>query len=199
MLFYFAAETTNNTIGIWQIIVPTALSVLLGLGSAWAVLSKYQQKVDGLIKDSDRHETKIDDLKDRVSKLEGGLDRDRAHGSPYTQAQSPVSLTDRGKALLLDSGGNKYLEDNSDALIGEIKAQKPKTAYDVQETAKKVIATHSNDDSFIPLKNYLFKEGINLEDLISVVGIALRDMALPVLGFKPEQIDESDPHKKSDK
>lgn len=193
MIEHFATNSANDSLGWIQIVVPAAISVLLAALSAWAILAKYQQKVDGLEKNDEKQDNKIDDLKDRVSRLEGGLERDRANSDPYTQRQSPLSLTDKGKALLLDSGGNKYLEENMSDLIEEIKARSPKSAYDVQEYAKNVIDSHTDDDAFVPLKDYLFNEGLKLEDLINVLGVALRDAAFPVLGFTVEEVDESDP------
>src|SRR6266567_8631276 len=113
-MIYFA--DTSNTIGWLQIVVPTGVSLLIAAATGWAILAKYKQKVDGLKEASDKHEAKIDELIKSVSKLEGGLERDRAN-DPYTKRKSPVSLTDRGKALFLDSGGSKYLEEHNDVLV----------------------------------------------------------------------------------
>lgn len=158
-------------------------------------MGKYREKVDSLEKKCERHESKIDDMKDRISTLEGGIERDRAN-NPYVKRKSPLSLTDRGKAMLLDSGGDKYIETHQDELVKKLRDQKPKSAYDVQEFSQQAIRDRIDNDDFIPLKNFVYKEGLELDNLLQVMGIALRDMALPLLGFTEAQIDESDPKRK---
>ena len=62
-----------------------------------------------------------------------------------------------------------------------------------------VLRMISKEDRFIPLKDYLFKEGLDLDELILIIGIYLRDLALPRLGFKLEEIDKTDPNKTKSK
>lgn len=111
----------------------------------------------------------------------------------FVRRKSPLSLTPFGEDLINAINGKKYVLDNKDRLVELIKAKNPKSAYDVQEYARKVIEDLQTNDDFIPFKDHAFKEGLQLEFIIVVLSIFLRDTALPVLGFTPEQIDESDP------
>ncbi len=182
----------NSTLTI--ILSSGIVSALITLLGGLLILGKYREKVDSLEKKCEKHENKIDDMKDRISTLEGGVERDRAN-NPYVKRKSPLSLTDRGKAMLLDSGGESYVNANKDQLIKSIKDKNPKSAYDVQELAQRVIRERIDEDEFIPLKDFVYKEGIELKNLLQVMGIALRDAALPILGFNEAQIDESDPRR----
>src|SRR5258708_6004467 len=107
---------------ISAIVVSLVVSLLTSLLTVFFVLGKYKEKVDTLEKCQDKNEEKQDDLMTRMAKLEGGIDRDRAHTpSLYTEAHSPLALNDKGKALLLDSGGKTYIDSNLEELVEAIK------------------------------------------------------------------------------
>lgn len=163
------------------------VAALVSFLAIFILIGKYKEKVDAAERHITAHGVKLDDLGDRVARVEGGLERDRAN-TPYVKRKSPLSLTEKGKVLLLDSKGNKYIDDNKGNLIGAIKAAAPKTAYDVQELSRTVVESHSNDDNFSPIKEFAFKEGLDLKDIIDVMGIYLRDIALPEFGFNVSQI-----------
>jgi len=164
-------------------IISSGFVALLTSGLAiFVVLGKYKEKVDVNEKNIGKHNDKIDSLSDRVSKLEGGVDRDRAHNE-YIKRKSPLTLTEKGKALLLDSKGKDYIDNNKEKLIAAIRAKKPKTAYDIQELSKEVIEDNSNEDNFIPIKEFAYRQGFNLQTLTEIFGIYLRDIALRELGF----------------
>jgi hypothetical protein len=109
--------------------------------------------------------------------------------------KSPVALTEFGQTLLENIDGKKYILDNKDKFTKAIQAKKPKSAYDVQEYARAVIEGLQHSDDFTPFKDYAYKEGYELEFIITALSIFLRDTALPVLGFTAKQLDESDPNK----
>lgn len=96
---------------------------------------------------------------------------------------SPISLTEKGKLVLFESKGHDFVEKNKKALLDEIKSKKPKTAYDVQTYSEEVINEQIDLEDFNPIKNYAFKEGIELGIIIKIMGIYLRDFALSDNGF----------------
>lgn len=160
------------------VITSGAISALVSFISIFSMLGKYREKIDSSEKALVAYGQKIDSLSDRISRMEGGVERDRAN-SPYVQRKSPLSLTESGKALLLDSKGNLYVDVNKQELIDAIRSASPKTTYDVQELSRKILESRSNDDSFNEIKNFAFEEGLELRDIIDVMGVYLRDMALP--------------------
>ncbi|MFA6408668.1 MAG: hypothetical protein WCW01_00580 [Gammaproteobacteria bacterium] len=173
----------------WTILSSALVSLIISAVSIALFLGKYKQKVDTHEKSLEKHDNRIIELSDRISKVEGGLDRDRAH-SDYIQKKSPLGLTEKGKALLLDSTGKDYVDKHKAQLIESIKSTNPRTAYDVQELSKKVIQKESNTDDFSPLKNYIFNQGLDLNLLIDILGIYLRDIALKELGFNINDIKD---------
>lgn len=165
--------------GVVSLVVTLLICVLF--------LGKYKEKVDNHDKNLNKNNDKIDKLSDRLSSLEGGLERDRAK-SEYIKSQSPLNLTEKGKALLLDSSGKDYIDSKKDDLLKEIELAHPKTAYDVQELTRSVIEKHINEDEFNKIKEFAFKKGLKLDVILDVLGIYLRDLALPKLGFKINDI-----------
>lgn len=181
---------------IITIVISIVLSAAAGFFSAVYKSGKYIQI--------------IEDLKERVDKIEEEMknqnklliecsvkieERTNSASSTYTKRKSPVSLNDKGEELLKKSGADKFVLQNKQELIQKIKEQNPKTAFDVQEISKKVVESLANDERFNTFKDFVYKEGINLEPIFTVMSIYLRDIALPSLGFDYTQIDKTDPSK----
>ncbi len=171
-----------------QTIATILISTLTSAATTLIVLvfkvGRYIEKTDQL----ERY-----DLSQRLSKLEGKFETSNDLRN-FVQKRSPLSLTDKGRLLLEKSGGLNYINNNKSLLINEIKLRKPKSAYDVQELAKDVITDHTAGDKFIPLKNYLYQNGLDLAIIVNVMGIYLRDITLDALNFKQEDIDNYAPN-----
>lgn len=150
---------------------------LLGI-AYW--FGKYSEKINTL----EKAISAIDNLREKLAKVEA----EKANIGDYIQAKSPLMLTDKGKAVLLDSGGKDYIEKNKNILLTEIKNLSPKNAYDVQEYAKKVIIDKSASNDFNNIKNYAFKEGLDFNIIVNVMGIYLRDYALIDNGFNVNEL-----------
>lgn len=178
--------------------IGAGISILLGglsgLFVFWGRFSSAQTEIKNLKEKVTDLEKRLNEACEKLAKEEGRNERDRAHDD-YVKRDSPLSLTDKGKALLLDSGGESYVEANKKTLIDAIKTKKPQSAYDVQEFAREAIAERADTKEFVPIKNYLYEQGLDLERATRVLGIYLRDMALTELGFTPEDVDKSEPKK----
>lgn len=160
-------------------VINTICSGIMGALSGWGAISykmgKYIEKIEKLEKEV----SLIGTIRERLAKVETG----KADITTYIQSKSPLSLTDKGKLVLYESDGHNFIEKNKQALLDEIKSKKPKTAYDVQTYSEEVIKEKSNQESFNSIKNYAFKEGIELGIIIKIMGIYLRDFALSENGF----------------
>lgn len=173
------------------------LSIASGLLIFWGKFSSAETEIKNLKDKVGELEKRLNETCEKLAKEEGRSERDRAHDD-LTQRESPISLSDKGKALLLDSGGQTYIETNRENLIQAIRDRNPQSAYDVQEFAKQVIREKSSEPNFIPIKNYLYTQGLDLDRAVTVLGIQLRDVALPALGFNPEDIDNTPTPSKAD-
>ena len=155
--------------GIVSVVV-TLLVMLLSVG-------KYKEKVDRLCHDNDKVGDKLTQISEKLSNIEGGLERDRAT-NPYIKSKSPLSLTDKGKALLIDSTGKDYIDLKYAKFLKEIKGKNPKTPYDVQELSKDLISARTSLDEFNDIKDFAFLKGISINVILEVLGIYLRDLLL---------------------
>jgi len=155
---------------------------LLFAGIGWFIKHNF----DNIETKLDKIDTRTSDIDRRVASIEGRF------GVAYTASASPVKLTEKGEELLKKSGAKVILdkEENKKTIISKIKAEpKPTNAYDVQEKTRKVIEEMANTPMFLPLKDYAFNEGMELEVILNVVSIYFRDCALSELGFKVEDLD----------
>lgn len=161
--------------------IVTFLVILLYVG-------KYREKVDRLDKENDKLNQQFLNISSKLSKIEGILEISRMV-SPYVQSKSPLGLTEKGKALLIDSKGKDYIDLRKNEFLKEIKSKNPKTAYDVQEMSKLVIKSRTKCDEFNSLKDFAFRKGLSIDVILDVLGIYLRDIVLKELGFKDSDIE----------
>lgn len=194
-MLYFA---DSNTIGWLQIVVPTGVTLLIMLFGGWALVAKYQQKIDDAKEDIKDLKRDVHELQMKLTEVSTKLEERTGNSEAKVLTRnSPVALNDYGQKLLRDSGGDRFVVTNLEELVDKIKKLGFKSAYDVQENAKGVIESITNEERFVPIKDYAYKEGIELNLINTVMGVYLRDLALPKLGFKPEDIDASDPKNKA--
>jgi|SRR3989344_5143713 len=90
---------------------------------------------------------------------------------------SPLRPTKTGASLIKDSGLEKILDDNKDNLCTKLKASLPKdyTEYDVQENARKLLIGLKDDTMMNPVKEYVYNNPMEIEVILNVGGLWLRD------------------------
>lgn len=146
--------------------------------------NKIDLKISGL--PCEIHSEKISEVDKNVAYVKGQTE------FILSAKQSPRALNQYGLELFRDIDGNKFLEENRQRLFAFIDAASPKTAYDVEEDAKKAVFSLRNDDSFNAIKVWLYNspakkikiEGketdycFALEDACFVISLPLRDMYL---------------------
>jgi hypothetical protein len=104
--------------------------------------------------------------------------------------KSPIELSDFGKSILRDIGGEKVIDDNYGIFLSEMEKQQFKTGLDAHSFSINMIMNMFSNDIFIPLKDYVFnnphykyknKEGkemeyhLDINDVYTILGIYLRD------------------------
>lgn len=175
-------------------LVSIVVGGLAGFGGAALKLGRYAQMVEDLRTRTDNSEKEVKELTKQLTACATKIDeRTQSAASSLVKRKSPISLSEMGEDLLKKSGADKFVLENQSELVEKIRKENPSTAYDVQEAAKRVVSSLVDDEKVIPLKNYAFKEGLELNNIFLVTAIYLRDIALPLLNFKPEDIDLSDP------
>lgn len=200
---------------IGVIVVGTVVSGIVWI-TVWAVrlINKYKEteaKVEALpcthhASKMDRHDEQLADTRAMMSRMEGQLELlvqnsieknnqkiRKKSGLAFSAKNSPRQLNQNGEELLRDSGGRELLERNMDFFINKIEKLQPKTALDVENMALAVLQTHTNEDMFIPIKNWIYNapamelknpdgstrsQEVDIDDVIFVISLPLRDRYL---------------------
>ncbi len=92
---------------------------------------------------------------------------------------SPISLTATGEQLLRDSGLKSYIDRYRDELSTPLRARAPFDLYTIQESAFRLFACVSLEDSFArQLNKFAYRNGTSTDLLRRVGAIYLRDIAV---------------------
>jgi hypothetical protein len=73
------------------------------------------------------------------------------------QTNSPKELTKLGSEILKATGGDKFVDDNLTGLLGLMEKQDFKSGLDVENYCTVLLFEKINEDSFTPIKNYIFQ------------------------------------------
>jgi hypothetical protein len=76
---------------------------------------------------------------------------------PVSLGRSPLQLSPLGEAILKDTGGDRYIDDNLSALLSRIEEKKYKSPLDVQNYTYMLLVEKSRDDGFVPIKDFVFQ------------------------------------------
>ena len=106
------------------------------------------------------------------------------------KAGSPLRPTKYGAGLIKDSGLEAILDQNKDTLCTKLKASLPTsyTDYDVQEKARTLLINLKDDQMMKPIKEYVYNHPIDIEIILKVGGLWLRDDFLE----QPRQISNEE-------
>ncbi len=97
---------------------------------------------------------------------------------------SPITLTELGKNVLVESGGEEYLNRNYTSLIEEMEGENLKTALDVQNYSSSLLFQKTEGDGFKDIKDWVYNNpvyneiNITMAEIIRVMGVSLRDKYL---------------------
>lgn len=131
-------------------------------------------------------ETVAEWLKEKLGELK--VDLDNAKTKAFQQ-NSPIQLTEKGIALLGDSGMKAYVDEKSSYLLEICKSEKQtknlKTAYDIQafvfDMFDKLVFSEEVDKKF---KEFAYKQGVSIELIRRIGAIYFRDKAIEGCDFK---------------
>ncbi len=156
------------------LLASVVISITVTLLTAFFYLGGYKEKINHLENDNKEIKKDLQWCRDKVVSCETSL-KER---EPLTRRESPITLTERGTTFLEESKGKEFIDKNYPKLKLLVYDFGTKTSYDIQEKSKEVLRNESEKDNFNQLKEYLFKDGAELNELILVMGIYLRDKIL---------------------
>jgi len=133
------------------------------------------------------------DVKDMREKFSGIETKVNAlWADKYAPAHSPRQLNDRGNAILTGSGIKEIVDDKKSKLLTLIKAKNITNAYDAEQA---VLTIMSELPIYYPdvvgkLKQGAFRMGVDIDTVLFIGGIYLRNLVFKDLGFSLEDLDK---------
>lgn len=108
-------------------------------------------------------------------------------------ARSPRQLNEQGNKILEESGIKKIVDQKKNYLLQKIQEKNPATAYDAEMiigTVMKELPRHC-PDTLEDLKQGAFQVGADIDGVLFVGSIYLRNLIFKDLGFGLDDLDKS--------
>jgi len=159
--------------------LPTVLGAFLYVGRKLETLDTLKSEVDNNIRPD------LKDVRERLSLWEGKT-------AGLYQAQSPISLTEQGRAYLHQSGLKTFIDEHREALMQQVDHDSSmQSPYDVQQISFEFFDELDLPDSLEKrAKNFAYNHGISMDALRRIGGIYFRDLCLVAHNFKVDDIDD---------
>ena len=111
--------------------------------------------------------------------------------------ESPLVLNDKGITILNESEIKQIVDIKYQDILNKVKSINPPNAYQAQETVVVVVKDLISDPG---LRNKIeagaYKSGVDVETVLFVGALYVRDKILLELNLIPANIDKDDPSKK---
>ena len=147
-----------------------------------ALLAGISYFIKRILDNTDKIGTDVSDIKPKVEIL---------WELRFTESDSPTTLNQQGKGILSESGIKELVDNDLSQLISSIKGKNPKNAYQVQVFAREVMFNVKSNRTLLPqLQKGAFNTGADVDSVLLVGSIYLRDLALPKFNFKLEDVDD---------
>lgn len=154
------------------------VSLLGAIGTSFLTLGKYKEKADQLEerdkenrKDIKQLTTSVAVLDERIQNIQKSID----NLAKSAQSHSPVQLTEKGWKMVKDSGAYDIFEKNKEKYLAELEAQKPRSQYDTQDKAYRIMSNKFNSSEFKPIQSWAFNNGKTVDEIVRILGYPLRD------------------------
>jgi hypothetical protein len=173
---------------------PLLAIILMIIGGTAYLTSRYLHWIAKITKSEDDCKKIEQEISPKLTNIQKDLrtllmylkSKDSAFDTTLFQSHSPIQLTPFGSDLLEKSGGKSYVDQNLNSLLSEIESRNFRAALDVETHTPIMLITHSSDDSFIGIKNFLYNNPVfknsagaeiqlDLSKITQVMGIYLRD------------------------
>lgn len=159
--------------------LPALLGACILIGRKLQILDRLDKIVDKEIRPD------LKEVREKFFALEGKL-------SGMTGVHSPVSLTEKGEKMLVESGLKKFIDDDFDILFGNCTSDKcVKTAYDIQIYSLNFFEKYKfSTEMENKLKESAFNSGVSMDVVRRIAGLYFRDKCLEKLKMDKKDLDK---------
>ena len=173
--------------------------------AAWAIhsITKFSTKIsakhDSFNVRMDKTESNIDEIRRDISFIKGSLDVITSTKDKFTEKNSPISLTDAGKEIVLANNLDATVANNWQKINAVLQEVKNKNPYDLQEFCIQTAFVDSNKffsaQDVEKLKIIAYKQGVPLISVTRMMGILIRDRYFRENNINVDEVDNHDPNK----
>lgn len=158
------------------------------LGETKDTVIRTEESVKRIDKDCDSLKDKMDTVKEDIGYIRPKVDF--LWEKATAVSNSPKALNEEGQRIFNQSGIKDIISANQEKLISAIKRENPQKAYQVEELSEKIIQSlRDNPEILEKLREGAYQTGVNIETVLFVGSIYLRDIALKELGFKVKDLN----------
>ncbi|MFH1564619.1 MAG: hypothetical protein ABIC82_02090 [bacterium] len=194
-LFLKLIEQLNSSVFVLLAILVLAFWAIYKIAAMVTLFGGFKEE---------RAETKKDltDIKKDVAKVTATVDllyQSHLYQNhlPTVKSYSPLSLTDKGKdisdALKLEGKVASHWSE----IKSKIEEKNLSNPYDIQtaslDLARDCFETIFTNEERNEMKQYAFKNGLNILEFFPIIGIITRDKFLTERGINLSEVDEHDP------
>lgn len=177
-----ASMTIGNWIALAGVIISVGLIIFTG-GRVFERIGNIKDEIDELKPDVKM----IPLIKEKVDVL---------WASRYTEPGSPMVLTEKGKKILVDSKIENFTTEYYDEILKQVKERNLQNSYQVQEALFEIMRNYKNNDACkSKLENAAFIAGVDVDTVLLVGAVNVRNKIISELNMKVEDIDKFDPTK----
>jgi len=171
--------------------VPAMIGIvvfLVSVGIAWGTIKTLVKGIKNTLDNNIIPDLK--DIRERFGTIEDRVDT--LWKDKFAPSRSPRQLNDYGNNILKNSGIKEIVEAKRNQLTKLVKKEDPKNAYDAEKITLSVVADLPKHCPEIidQLKNGAYKVGTDLDGLLLVGGLHLRNLIFPDLGFFLTDLDK---------
>ena len=189
-------DTQNilTLIGIGVVVLGAFITLIYKIGMNVTKMRETHRRVGNV--EGDVGEIKTD-VKSLLVKTEGwGVKIDALWRGGLTASDSPRVLNELGEKILADSGIKDIIDARYEEILTKVKGMDHSNAYQAEECVIKVVKDLGQEDDLIStLQDSAFNSGIDVESLLLVGAIYIRDTILAELGYDISQINSNKPKK----
>ena len=162
-------------------------AVLVGIGIGWGTLRTLIREIKNVLDKEIKPDLK--NVRERFAVVE---DRVKVlWKDEVAPAHSPRRLNERGNNILNGSGIKEVIEEKKNDFLAILKAKELQNPYDAEQLTLQVVNDLKNDTAIVEkLKIGAFSVGADIDTVLLVGGIYLRNLIFPDLGFSVEDLDK---------
>lgn len=185
-------EQLNGAVFVLVAILLIAFWAVYKIGTITTLFGGYKEERKELKDD-------IRQIKNEVAKITATTDLLYQTHLSTVQSHSPLSLTQKGKDISSELSIENKIIVNWEKIKNKIEEKSPSNPYDIQtvtmDMARNCFSEIFSEADRNEIKTYAYKIGMNLLEIIPIIGILIRDHYLKEKNIPVAEIDKHVPTK----